>query len=244
MVRASIPKALPMRHAVLAFVAPLLLVACGQANPVKSALKAPPPAPPPPTLSCAAPFLKAASAASLAQAFGGANVTEETVPGPEGSQNNATVIYAADATRRIEVLWANDAARTTLLYASIEQHAPDITTTVIGPLGLQIGDTVEEVEAINGGGFALTAFDQDNGGSVLDWKGGRIGREPCTVTVEFAPTNQTYSSVRGDTLFPSDSSAMRMARPTVARIGIGYPAAPAPVPPTAATDATAKDETP
>ena len=194
-------------------------------------------------LSCDAPFVRGASAASLAGAFGAANVTEETVPGPEGSQNNATVIYGADATRRIEVLWANDAARTGLLYASVEQHAADITTTVIGPLGLKIGDSVEEVEAINGGGFALTAFDRDNGGSVLDWQGGKLGRAVCTITVEFAPTNQTYSSVRGDTLFPSNSSAMRMAAPVVARIGIGYPAAPPAVPPTIAAPDAAPDET-
>lgn len=228
-----------MRPAVLALAAPFLLVACGQPpSPSPTAVRAPPPAPPPPILSCDPPFVKAASAASLARAFGASNVSEETVPGPEGSQNSATVIYARDATRRIEVLWANDAARSSLLYASIEQHAPDIVTSVIGPLGLKIGDTVEEVEAINGGGFALTAFDRDNGGSVLDWRGGKLGRLPCTITVEFTPTNQTYSSVRADALFPSDSSAMRMARPVVARIGIGYPAAPPVVPPMAPGPAT------
>ena len=233
-----------MRHAILAFVAPLALAACGPTPTATPAVKAAPPAPPPPTLSCEAPFVKAASAASLARAFGAAHVSEETVPGPEGSQNNGTIVFAGDATRRIEVLWANDAARAGLLYASVEQHAADITTAVIGPLGLKIGDSVEAVEAINGGGFALTAFDQDNGGSVLDWKGGKLGRGACTITVEFAPTNQTYSNVRGDTLFPSDSSAMRMARPVVARIGIGYPAAPPAPPPTTAAADTAPNETP
>lgn len=214
-----------MRYAILALLAPFVLVACDRTEPLKSRpATAAAPARPATTLACAAPFERTATAASLAHAFGGANVAEESVPGPEGAQINATVIYSADAARRIQVLWADETARAGLLSASTEQGAPDVVPAVVGPLGLKVGATVEEVEAINGGPFALTGFDWDYGGAVMDWQGGRLGREACHVTVQFTPSADTYSSVTGDTQFPSNSSSMRAARPRVARIGIGYPA--------------------
>src|SRR5688572_12871004 len=65
----------------------------------------------PAALECSGVFGKDSSHARLEQVFGRANVTFETVPGAEGSEDKASVVFGKDPKRRIEVIWHDDKGR-------------------------------------------------------------------------------------------------------------------------------------
>ena len=123
-----------MRFSLAAVAAALSLSACGQSAPRE-------------VLSCAAPFTKDASAASLSAYFGAANVTDEIVPGPEGTTQRATVIYGKDPKRRVEVLFADETGRRGLMRAAVSEP----TTIWTGPGALRMGMGLDAVERATGG---------------------------------------------------------------------------------------------
>src|SRR5438270_19403 len=73
---------------------------------------APKPAPVARSVNCTGTFARASNHLKLAQAFDSRNVTFGEVAGPEGSVLNASIVFAKDPKRRLEVLWQNEAART------------------------------------------------------------------------------------------------------------------------------------
>lgn len=196
----------------------LALVACERQTPAPTSATAL-------ALDCAAPFTADASAASLASAFGAANVTHETIDGPEGTQLSATVLFASDPSRRVDVLWVDETTRTGLLNASI--RAPN--TVWRGPGGLAVGASLDDVATANGGPFELAGFGWDYGGVVMDWKGGRFANVgTCSVQMQFEPApnapDGAEEKVLGDRPFASDSAEMRAVSPRIWRLSIGYPA--------------------
>lgn len=203
----------------------LLLAACGQPH-------TPPPAPAEGvdsaantmSLLCAGPFAANATKESLIAEFGAENVADMSVPGPEGTELSATVIYPNDVTKRAEVMWADEAKRARP--ATIRIQNPDSKWT--GPSGLKIGMSLEDVEKINGRPFTIMGFGWDYGGTATDWKGGALdsqgGPDDCRVLVRFdsaegAPTNK----VQGDREFSSDNPDIRAAKPEIWHLSIGYP---------------------
>jgi hypothetical protein len=212
-----------MKHRYAILVAALVLAACDGATPKKTTVTAL-------ALTCAAPFTRDASAASLADAFGAANVTEQTIDGPEGEQLRATVLFANDPSRRVEVLWWDEAARRGLANASIQSP----NTVWRGPGDLAVGASLDDVAGANGGPFDIAGFGWDYGGVVLDWKDGRLAQtpdQPCTVQMQFNPAPDApegaEEKVLGDSPFSSDSAEVRALRPRIWRMSIGYPS-PAP----------------
>jgi hypothetical protein len=181
------------------------------------------------TLACGGPFIQDASAASMRAAFGPENVTDEIVGGPEGAENNATVLFADDPARRMEILWADTAAQSGLLNASVYGE----TSAWTGPRGVTLGAALTSVETANGAPFKLAGFEWDFAGIVTDWAGGALAPTPdgCTFGVQFAPPPgsdaETFAQVAGDSNYDSDSPAMRAVAPIVVRMAIGFPA-PAP----------------
>ncbi|MCX7359382.1 MAG: hypothetical protein NT015_14730 [Alphaproteobacteria bacterium] len=94
-----------MKAPLLIAVAALALAACGQTT-------SPPAAPlaaenaSESTLSCEA--FSGLTPAALAERFGAENVTTQTLPGPEGESYEATLVFANDPARRLEVTWNGD----------------------------------------------------------------------------------------------------------------------------------------
>src|SRR5262245_43293282 len=95
-----------MRAALLAAAAALMLTACGRGG-AGAPQSGPNGAMP---LTCEA--FANVSAASLASSYGAANVVEQTLPGVEGESYLATIIYPNDPTRRLEIVWRDNATKT------------------------------------------------------------------------------------------------------------------------------------
>lgn len=197
-----------MKRAV--FLALLALAACG---PVATTVTSTPTM----ELTCAA--FANATAASLTQRVGAANIADQTLDGPEGMQYQATVLYPNDPIRRLEVQWAD-----------LQNRAQPAALTVtgdrsqwIGPQGLALGDDLASVEQKNGKPFAIYGFEWDYGGTVADWKGGAFApAHGCLTQVVFNATAPNNQSALGDHQFQSDSAEVRAAQPRLARISVTF----------------------
>lgn len=175
-------------------------------------------------LSCAAPFDRAASHASIVSVLGKTDVAWAEVDGAEGEKVAATVIFGNVPDRRLEVFWADEKARRGLATLRLSD-----TSVWTAPNGVRIGMSLAAVEKLNGRPFTLSGFDWDYGGYVADWKGGALGRVAggCTVQVRFtvpdgAPEDAA-AKVSGDKVFASDDRSMRAVKPVVGGLSFGYP---------------------
>jgi hypothetical protein len=154
---------------------------------------------------------------ALAAAYGADNLSEQTLPGPEGETYTATVLYPGDTTRRLEIVWS-DAAKTAPASVNVSGEG----SLWRGPNNIAIGDDLARVEAANGRPFTLWGFGWDYGGWVSDWKGGQLGdSNNCRVSAHFNAAGGT-EGVSGDSEFASDLPAMRAANPTVSAFGLMF----------------------
>lgn len=156
--------------------------------------------------------------ASLQERFGAENVADQTLDGPEGMQYVATVVYANDAARRLQVIWAEGAEHTRAQTLLVEGDG----NLWVGPSGIEIGVPLSELEEANGGPFDVSGFGWDYGGGVTDWRAGNFTRAGCHVMARLSPQGEA-PGVQGDSIFSSDLPAMRAANASVWQFGLSYP---------------------
>jgi hypothetical protein len=198
----------------------------GSATATAPAAPAAPAAPKPATaahaVACSGAFAKDSNHLKLVQAFQPKNVAYGEVTGAGGTKLNATILFAKDPKRHLEVLWQNEAARSDTSLIVITGQS-----TWTGPKGLRLGLTLAALEKLNGKAFRLSGFDQPDGSAVLDWQGGALATLPggCKVGVKLAADRKAaadaLTAARGKE-FGSSDAAMRAVKPTVAEIILGY----------------------
>jgi hypothetical protein len=170
----------------------------------------------PQAIACGGPFAKDSSRAKLVASFGAANVTDQEVDGAEGSTELATVLFAKDPTRRVEVAWndANSRARP----ASVSVKAPSAWT---GPEGIRVGMALADVAQLNGAPISINGFEWDYGGYAMDLKG-KLAKLSggCSVMLRFSPgvdiSGKSFRSIIGDKRIRSDNAVLLSAKPTLA----------------------------
>lgn len=226
-----------MRRSMLALLtAPAALLAVLPAAAETVAPAAPPTSPAEvQTLACEGPFAADSSEARLKEAFGDANVTFKVVPGPEGTELNATVVFGDDPARMLTVYWMDEEKRQGI--GSVEVQADwSADPEAYDPWkreilwqsaeGIRIGSPIEDVEKANGRPFLLSGFDWDYGGYANSWEGGALEPKPggCILSVRFASSAaDAPQSVSGDVSLKSDAADVRAAKPRVTQFSIGYP---------------------
>jgi hypothetical protein len=200
-----------------------LAAACSPATNEVAAPAEPAPAPaaaaPELKLGCAAPFTPDATAGTLAAMFGAENVVPESLPGPDGITLNITAIYPKDPKRRIEVTFQNEEARTGLIAAEVK----NLDSDWYGPGDIQTGESIDVVEAANGGPFELQGFGWDYGGYVTDWKGGKLAHPApkCRTVMRFA-SDSSDASIVGEGPRASDLPAMKASGAKVVSFSIAW----------------------
>lgn len=177
----------------------------------------------PTTLSCEGAFAKDSDHARLVKIFGAANVTTTKIAVPDGDPVKATVLFAKDPKRRLEISWMDEKNRKNPHVMLRDKGSVWATED-----GLKLGSTLQAVETLNGKPFKLSGFDWDFGGSVQDFDGGKLGKRPggCHLGLTFDhPQNGdgAGSKVSGDQEFLSSNPDMRAAKPFVSQISIGWP---------------------
>lgn len=111
-------------------------------------------------VECRGQFGPNATHADLVKAYGAKNVTYEDVNRAEGEVVKASVVFAKDPTRRLEVEWFDE-----------EKRAKPSTITVfgennrwIGPFGIKNGMPIARIEQIAGKPFRINGFAFDVAG--------------------------------------------------------------------------------
>ncbi|MFT3996616.1 MAG: hypothetical protein QM667_04350 [Asticcacaulis sp.] len=177
----------------------------------------------PTLLSCNGPVTKGATAAGILQSFG-AQAREETIPGPEGTTQDAVVLYPDDPARKVVItFW--DEAKTQLADVRAGRGA----VAWGGPGHIRIGSPLKEVETANGKGFDLYGFEWDYGGYAADFKGGTLGALPggCVLSLRFAPpeghTAALGNDIVGDRQIASANANMQALQPVLVEMSIGWP---------------------
>jgi hypothetical protein len=174
------------------------------------------------TLACSGPFAKDSSHAKLQQAFGAPNVAIQKVDGAEGETFEASVLYRADPSRRLEVTWIDDKKRSGLSSASAKKPS-----TWTGPEGIRIGMTLDEVAKLNGQPFRLNGFEWDYGGYVVDLKG-KLASLPggCGLMLRFSPgmalDAKKHAGLIGEKKLSSSDAKLLGVKPVLVSWSIGY----------------------
>jgi hypothetical protein len=174
-------------------------------------------------IRCDGPFAKNTSHAKLVQSFGAKNVSFEDIDN-SGGKVKATVLFANDRTRRVEIVWRDEAARKDPAQIFITGESNWRAR------GFKIGETLTSVEKTNGKAFRLAGFGaSDYRGAARDWSDGKLENLSggCRLGMRFTLGPQAPSEARGKISgtgdFMSDNADIRAADPTIAELVIDYP---------------------
>lgn len=150
--------------------------------------------------------------AELDELFGKENVADIQHPTFEGETIPGTVVFP-DSTKEAVVLWVQQDPTQTVERVVINGSQWS------RPRGLNKGDNLAAVEALNGTPFMIYGFEWDYGGLGY-FKGGALDRK---ATVKFLPNlaqGADYADATGDKLFNSKDPAMLAVDPRVEEVAI------------------------
>jgi hypothetical protein len=174
-------------------------------------------------IACSGVFAKDSSHTRLASAFQSRNVSYTQVDTNSGGKATATVLYARDPKRRLEVWWSKPASKSDTHLIVINGQSD-----WIAPGELHLGLTLAELEKLNGKPFKLSGFDKDHVATLSDWDGGTLSALAggCKVGISLRADPKaaaaTLSSLPADRSFTSSDASLHAANPTVSEILVAY----------------------
>jgi hypothetical protein len=174
-------------------------------------------------IACSGVFAKDSSHTKLASAFQSRNVSYTQVDTNSGGRAMASVLYAKDPKRRLEVWWSKPATKSDTHLIVINGQSD-----WVAPGELHLGLTLAELEKLNGKPFKLSGFDKDHVATLSDWDGGTLSALAggCKVGISLRADPKepaaTLSGLPADRAFTSTDAALRAANPTVSEILVAY----------------------
>ena len=175
------------------------------------------------TVACSGTFGKDSSHLKLAMTFDSKNITFTDVDSSSGTKVPASVLYPKDPRQRLEVWWANPAARSDTYLIVINGKS-----NWAAPGGLRLGLTLAQLEKLNHKPFKVKGFDKDGVASVSDWDGGVLASLPggcksgLSLQADPKVPPETVAGLPADKEYSSADPEIRAAKPTVSEILIGY----------------------
>jgi hypothetical protein len=174
-------------------------------------------------VACNGVFAKDSSHLKLAMAMNSKDIIFTDVDSGTGSKVQASVLFPNDPKRRLEIWWANPAARSDTYLIVIGGQS-----TWTAPGGMKLGLTVPLLEKLNHKPFKLKGFDSNRVATVSDWDGGALATLAggCTSGLSLRADSKASADAVGaataDKEYLSSDPAIRGAKPTVSEILIGY----------------------
>jgi hypothetical protein len=165
------------------------------------------------------------SPALLARVFAPGQLRDGPVEVGEGETRPGTVIFPDDPRRRLGVVWKDRSGLQSKIWLMVEGESRWRGYRDIG-----LGTDLRALERLNERPFALAGFAWDYGGTVVDWRGGRldaIASPRCRLIVRLEPPpgapRDLVDQVIGDRDFPSDHPAMRALNPSAYQVILELP---------------------
>jgi hypothetical protein len=174
------------------------------------------------TIACSGTFAKDSSHLKLAMTFDSKNITFTDVDA-NGTKVPASVIYPKDPRQRLEVWWANPAARSDTYLIVVNGKS-----TWTAPGGLKLGLTLAQLEKLNHKPFKVKGFDKDGVATISDWDGGTLASLPggcksgISLRADPKVPAETVAGLPADKEYSSTDPEIRAAKPSVTEILIGY----------------------
>jgi hypothetical protein len=174
-------------------------------------------------VTCSGVFGRDSSQIQLAKTFQSRNVTFTQVDGGAGAKTMASVVFAKDPKRRLEVWWSRPTNRSDTHLIVING-----TSEWTAPGELRLGLTLAELEQLNGKPFKLSGFDKNNVATLSNWNGGTLASPAggCKIGVSLRAASTASASAIGalpaDREFTSADVALRAVNPTVSEILVAY----------------------
>lgn len=169
-------------------------------------------------ITCSYPVGAGDTLASLQSRYG-QQAQAATLGGPEGSEFEGVVLWPDDPSRRLEVIFADDAMREV---SSV--HPGDGSRWRIA--GLALGDPLARARDANGRRFTLWGFEWDYGGYVSDLDGGSLASQPggCRVLLRFGPGGRgpLPEGVVGEVELSSDDPRLDAVDPRIEELSLGF----------------------
>lgn len=173
-------------------------------------------------VACDGVFGPQSSEALLIETYGADNVVTGQVPGPEGIEMLATTVFPNDPDKAMQFAWWDEENLHTLSFV-------DLAPSQSGPLGVRIGMTPAQVEALNGEPFMIGGFWWDYGG-YANIQSGKLTELPdgCYLSLRFAPAEEyspalDVTPVSGEVQVPSDEGLLDIRDVRVQVVGLSYP---------------------
>jgi hypothetical protein len=174
-------------------------------------------------VACSGAFSKDSSHLRLAMTFDSRNVTFADVDSSNGSKVPASVLFPNDPKRRLEVWWANPAARNQTYLIVINGKS-----TWTAPGGMKLGLTLAQLEKLNHKPFKLKGFDKDGTATISDWDGGTLAtlaggcKSGMSLQADPKAAPDAIAALSADKEYSSADPALRAVKPVVSEILIGY----------------------
>jgi hypothetical protein len=175
------------------------------------------------TVACVGAFSKDSSHLRLAMTYESKNVTFADVQADGGTKVQASVLFPNDPKHRLEVWWANPAARSQTYLIVINGQS-----TWSAPGGMKLGLTLAQLEKLNHKPFKVKGFNKDGVATVSDWDGGVLSnlaggcKSGLSLRADAKVPADAISALTDDKEFSSSDAAIRAAKPAVSEILIGY----------------------
>jgi len=174
------------------------------------------------TVACSGTFAKDSSHLKLAMTFDSKNIAFTDVDA-NGTKVPASVLFPKDPKRRLEVWWANPAARSDT-YLIVINGKSDWSA----PGGLRLGLNLAQIEKLNHKAFKIKGFDKDGNATVSNWDGGALaslaGGCKSGVSLRADPKTpaEAITALDADKEYSSADAEMRAVKPAISEILIGY----------------------
>jgi len=188
-----------------------------------SAAAKPPRTAAPRAIACNGVFGRESNHAKLAAAFQAKNIADTEVESGSGQKVTASVLFAQDPKRRLEVWWSDPTGRSDIHLIVVNGES-----AWAAPGGLRLGLTLAELEKLNHRPFKVTGFDKTKVASLSDWNGGELaflaGGCKIGISLRAGPNANALalSVLSSSGVFTSADAVMRAANPTVSEILVAY----------------------
>ncbi len=175
-------------------------------------------------------LLQIKSEAELIAKFTAVRVKYDTIWGAEGEFGFGT--YIDKGTKdEVQLIW-NDSLRKNGVSSAMAMSYYDISKNVFtydniwtSSRGIKVGMTTDELQELNGKSFIFSGFGWDYGGSIIDWKEGKLSTPGLGIALTEGDGANGLSEkdavqLLGDIEVSSDNPIVKKVKPRIYRISV------------------------